>query len=325
MTLLTSSILAIEPLFDGVISYFAPNWLLNPESGLLRSFSYVARTSLETNHLDATNRIPIMASGAWYLSMAAMQMLAKNVLQKRAFLKAKLVNAMLLSIVFLGAAFTANHNSMLSPAMTGLKAGLQIGNILWVISDMIRYFSGTKDNTHRTPLKSNQLMFLTFHLMHGITSAIVMMSRPEMFVGGEGWGFWRKMSSEQNAIDDITKFASQLGGAFFLTSAFSILDILIFDRSVERFAWWNTQAVVTFTLHSLMFLRASMMDGGDKMPFKRMSIFNALLVAASLKAGPTLLGEIKNTIQGEKTTKKGKADGSSVPGLSDESHPKKTL
>ncbi|GAX19283.1 hypothetical protein FisN_4Lh140 [Fistulifera solaris] len=334
MTLLTSSILATEPLFDGVLAYFAPNALLHPETGLLRAVSYIARTA--SHQHDAANRIPIMASGAWFLSTGIMQLLAKTVLQKRAFLKTKLFNAVLLSIVFLRAALAADPTSMLSPVMTGLKAGLQIGNILWVISDMIRYFSATKDNAPRTKLQPNQVMLLTIHLMHGIASSIIMMGRPEMFIGGEGWGLWRKMSVEQNALDDISRFASKLGGVFYLTSAYSILDILVFDRSVERFAWWNTQAVITFALHSFMFLRAAL-TGGNEMPFKRMSLFNAFLVILSLKAGPTLFGEIRNSFQGEKekkmttattttTTKGGKTESTSIPGLSDEGiHPKKSL
>lgn len=323
MTILSSSILAIEPFFDGVINYFAPNWLLNPDNGLLRSLSYISRTSLGTNYLDTTNRIPIMASGAWFLSMAAMQMLAKDVLQKRAFLKTKLINATLLSIVFLRAAFASNQTtSMLRPEMVGLKAGLQIGNILWIVSDMIRYFSSTKDNTHRTPLKSNQRLFLSFNLLHGLTSAAIMMFSPEKVVGDEGWGFWRKMSSENSQVDEITRFASQIGGAFFLTSVFSILDILFSDPSMERFAWWNTQSVVTHALHSLLFLRSSMHSESS---FMGMSILHALLVAASLQMGPTLFGEMKHTIRDEmKQKNKDKTDSGSVPALSDEMHVKKS-
>lgn len=320
MTLLTFSILAIEPFLDGIITYFAPKWLLSPGNGFLRSIPSMSGTSHDTSYLDPTNRIPLMAAGAWYLSMATMQMLAKDVIQKRALLKVKLCSAVLLSMVFLRAAFTSDRdNSFLRPEVIGLKAGIQIANIMWILSDMIRSFSVTKDTVTRTPLKQKQLLFLSFSALYGTTWAAIMLFYPDKFAGEESRGLWKNISPDQSQWHELTILASRLGGALCLTHVLSTLDNVIVDQSVERFSWWNTQSVIVLALHTLLFVRAALNSTGDRMRYLGMSVMHALLLAASLKIGPTFFDEMKFTCEDKKIKK---TDGGSVPGLSDEMHTK---
>ena len=309
MTLLTSVLLVAEPLLLGLKNYISPDFLMNPDDGLLRAVTPIRKTSLDTNHIDPINRVLIMACGACMLAMATMQILAKDTLAKRAFLRTKLYNNIFLLIVSLHTTrIMDNTTSMLNPKNIGFFAGLQLANVMWLATDMIHYYHHQKDDVPRTVAKPAHLAtFAGFACLYVGGWSIIKLFYPEALL--DPLPFWNKTPLEDEVtLDELSVFFSKVEGAYLLTFSLTELDGLIFDRSVERIRWANTFFIVTLAFYLMVFFRAVMDSSGylNRGGFATLSVLHCGLVVLTLRFGPDLpMFKIKTkTVKDEATTGK---------------------
>jgi hypothetical protein len=293
MTLLSSLLLVAEPVCVGLVNYVAPNMFLNPKDGIFRFLSVVRTTSLDSNHFDPINRVLMMAIGACVLTIAVLQILAKDHMAKRSLLRNKLYYAAFMSLVGVYTLITMDESSsMLNPKLIGFHTGLHFSNLMWIASDMIHYCRHTTDDVARTPAKLSHIATLLVAAFEVLGWARIKILCPETLVRGHVLPFWNKTPSEDQVTpDELHVFLSRLEGVFLLTGGLSTLEALFFDRSIERIRWANTAMLITLGLYFPVFFRAAL-DARDgyvnRELFIALNTFHVLVGGIILRYGPNL-------------------------------------
>ena len=291
MTLLSSVLASAEHLLSGLFVFVAPDMFMNPDDGLLRSVSCVRETSLETNHIDPINSIKMMAYGAGLLSFAGAQFLASSRLDKRALLTSKLYLETLTLLALLHTLFNMEETSMLNPTFVGFFAGVAATDILWLADDILHFFKAKEDDVPRTPAKASHLATVVLSLLYVTFYGISNIFRPEAFAPDGPMAFYEKTPLEDGVtLDEVAVVHSKLEGAVLLAYAFSMLELLVFDRSVERIRWNNTFALVSGMLYLVVFCRAVLDTSGyvKNRKFLQTILVHCVSMWFTLRFGPTV-------------------------------------
>mmetsp|Transcript_24059 Transcript_24059/g.45719 ORF Transcript_24059/g.45719 Transcript_24059/m.45719 type:complete len:324 (-) Transcript_24059:174-1145(-) len=290
---LTSFLLLVTetPLLIGLANYVAPDYFFDPKGGALAQVTHIRKTSLDTNHIDAINRVIMMACGAVMLSIVAMQLLSRDVISKRALMRIKLYLAIIQSVVFLKTAVTMNdEESMLSPKIISFAAGLQVANTLWLASETIHFYRRKSDNIRRTPARTAHLLLLGFTFAYLLGWSVIKLFYPEALV--QPLAFWNKtLAEDEKTLDELSVFSSKIEGSYLLAFALGVLDVLLLDRSLERTRWNNLFTIVVIGLYAPVFARAAMDDSGtiNRTNFIKLNLTNFMVAAFTLRYTPKLL------------------------------------
>lgn len=313
-----STVLVVEYLFFGLTLFTNADYFWNPEDGLFRCISYVQQTELDSNHLDPIAQVIATMHATGLLSLALLFLAAKDAMTKNDALRTALYNSLLLFLVF-AHAFIFIRNKYLNIPIIGLFTGVFFTHTLWLFTEVLRQ-ANTKDTSKRTPASFPHLIGIAVAVIFLGFLGLADLFDPHIHDPGKSLPFFNKTTLPSNKRDGLAIFMSHIQGAFLLTFAFSALEVLAFDRSVERIRWSCKRSAALFALYVVVHIRAALDDTGY--------INNSAWVRAVIELSLFLLGSIilgfygVDNLERDKSTKETTVESSIIPELATENDKK---
>ena len=275
------TIVAGEYLFLGLILYTVPDLFFNSADGLFKVISGVRATELESNHFDPMFEIITNLKGAGVLSFVAMILMSKDSMTRNHLLRTGFYIHFFLFLLYGHAVITAD-NQYLSLPMIGLYAGKFFGYALWFLVEAVNHAS--EDTVKRTRAKLPRILGLVAFILFLGHFAVMDAFYPHHFEPGKPMALWKTTTLPDNTKDDLAIFQTRAVGAINLAFTCSAVEILLFDRSVEKLRWFNQPAVVSITLYLIIFMRAALDDTGYalKKAWVMISVVTTLFLLAQL-------------------------------------------
>ena len=313
-----STVLVGEYLFFGLTLFTNADYFWNPEDGLFRCISYVQQTELESNHLDPIAQVIATLHATGLLSLALLFLVARDTMTKNDALRTALYNSLLLFLVF-AHAFIFIRNKYLNIPIVGLYTGVFFTHTLWLFTKVLRQAS-TKDILKRTPARFPHLVGIAIAVIFLGFLGLADLLDPHIHDPGKSLPFFNKTTLPNNKRDGLAIFMSHIQGAFLLTFAFSALEVLTFDRSVERIRWSCKRSAALFALYVVVHIRAALDDTGyiNKSAWVRAVVELSLFLLGSIMLGFYGAVNTKRDIATKETT----IDSSGIPELATEDNKK---
>ena len=287
----------------GLLLCVNPDYFFNPMDGLFQSFSFLTEGAIIPPFvkLDNLTYYSLACYGTGCLAIGGMYLLAgKDYLLKREILRSKFWLAALSAHVLVHTAFVYDDILVgINKPVVAFLGGLSAANALWILSDMIgQHFNERSIIMHRTPpiqkSKATSLQFMTLLLDCLFTGvwAVQLLWFPRNFEPGNLMATLKTTPKEDNTFMDITFYTVRMEGVPMLTFTLCMLELILFDRSVEAIRANNKFALVCFFLYTLNWVRAFLWcEHADKIAIATNVLINVGFGIFIYKCGPSVFEE----------------------------------
>ena len=282
----------VEITLLGLILFINPDYFFNPLNGIFKALSFLNEDAIVIPRvkLDDLTYYSLACYGVGIVSIGGMYLLAgKDRLLKKEILRSKFWLAALAAHVCVHAAFVYDLVGINKPAVA-FWGGLSVTNTLWALAENLR-LSKRPDLIPRTKPTTLQLMTLLVDCAFCGLWAISLVWFPHSLepATGNPFSMMKATPKEDNTWMDIHLFTVRMEGVPMMVFTLCMLELVIFDRSVEAIRANNKFALVCCMFYTVFFLRLALWcEYADKAAIAVNVLGNIGLSTFIFKCGPNI-------------------------------------
>lgn len=295
----------------GLTFFLNPDYFWNPINGVFKSFTSMTEDMVQVDlddKIDDGTYYLFMSFGAGLLGIGSMYSLCgHDLLLRKEILKAKLWVTALPACINIHAAFFADLEEGINKQVIAFWGGLNLSNALWVLSDIVRLSKKGRDHVHRTKATPLHMMTLILDMMSTGFWAYCLLLNPGVLEPGKTFSLATATTKDDNTFTDFDIFSMRWAAVPLLAFTLCMLEVAVFDRSVEAIRSNNKFALVCSTFYQINFLCIFFFGSDyyiDKTTTLVNVLVNAFLAIFIFTCGPNVFEPSPVVLYREKVTTK---------------------
>jgi hypothetical protein len=278
-------LLGLQSLAVGV-TFLSADCFWNPVDGVFKDYTFVNETTLDSNHLDPMSQSILMLTGAAMVATGLGPLFhlgpQKDSMGRNDHMLHAFYGQLLWFLVFAAQMRKSSDSNVFNKSMLGFYTGLFFANTFWLLGKVIKHLQ-LPDFVEHYPASKAHAAVLAANIVYSGLFGLALYLKPHYSEPGKLLSFWKKTNLEDNTKDELVLFLSRLLGGTILTYTLSMLEILAFDRVIERIRHLNKEALLYFLLTDLAMLKIVLFDDSGY-PNKRAYVGSIALTLASATA-----------------------------------------